>query len=107
MLTFSKNLYIGETIKEKKINLYKLGLKQGRGLIKLYLITLSNNESDQLDIIHNSLLKQRLYRKLDLRVVGLCNSRSEAIDIVNQIVAEAVENTGKADIKDYLIKNFE
>lgn len=107
MLTFSKNLYIGESINEKKINFYKLGLKQGRGLIKLYLITLSNNESDQLDIIHNSLLKQHLYRKLDLRVVGLSNTKSEAIDIVNHIVTEAVENTGKADIKDYLIKNFE
>ena len=107
MLTFSNKLYIGESINKKKLGFYKLGLKQGRGFIKIYLLTLSNNDSDQIDIIHNSMLKQHLYRKLPLRVVGLSNSREEALEIVNRIICETLENTGNANIKDYLIKNFD
>ncbi len=57
MIRFSDNLYVSDSIKEHKLPLYKLGIRQGRGKLKLYLLVLSNNEHDQLDIIHNSILK--------------------------------------------------
>lgn len=107
MITFSKNLYVSNSIKERKIPVIKLGIKQGRGRLKLYLITLSNNDSDQLDIIHNSLLKQRLYRKLDLRIVGLANSREEATELVIDMLNETIESTGHCNIKDYLLTQFD
>lgn len=106
MLTFSNRLYIGESINEKKIGLLKLGLMQGKGRIKLYLIALSNNEHDQLDIIHNSMLKQKLYRKLDLKIVGFCNSKEEALELVNTILQETLDANGDANMKAYLLKDF-
>lgn len=106
MITYSDKLYVSNSIKEKKIPAIKLGINQGRGRLKLYLLTLSNNNSDQLDIIHNSMLKQRLYRKLDLKVVGLANSYDEATGLVIDILNETIDNTGTCNIKEYLERNF-
>lgn len=102
MISYSNKIYVGDSIKEKKIPSLKFKIKQGRGFLKLYLIVLSNNNSDQLDIIHNSMLKQRLYRKLDLRIVGFANSYEEATKIVLRILDETMEATGTCDIKKYL-----
>lgn len=107
MITYSNKLYVSNSIKERKIPAIKLGIKQGRGRLKLYLITLSNNDSDQLEIIHNSLLKQRLYRKLDLRIVGFANSKEEATDLVIDMLNETIESTGSCNIKDYLLTQFD
>jgi len=106
MITYSNKLFVSSSIKERKIPAIKLGINQGRGRLKLYLITLSNNDSDQLDIIHNSMLKQRLYRKLDLRIVGFANSYDEATQLVLDILNETISNTGTCNIKEYLESNF-
>ena len=105
MITFSDRIYC-DNISEKKIDLIKLGIKQGRGRLKLFLIALSNNDSDQLDIFHNSLLKQRLFRKLDLRIVGFADSKDEAIGIVQNMLDETIEQTGTCNIKAYLIDKY-
>lgn len=106
MIRFSDNLYVSDSIKEHKLPLYKLGIRQGRGKLKLYLLVLSNNEHDQLDIIHNSILKQRAYRKLDINIVGLANSYDEALSIVDRILNECMENDGSCNMKEYLHKHF-
>ena len=104
MITYSNNLYLGDSVKH--IKSIKRKIKYGRGQLKLYLITLSNSE-DQLDIFHNAMLKQRYFRKLNLRVVGLANSYEEALEVVSQILDDTLAHTGVPDMKAYLSDNFD
>lgn len=103
MITYSDNLYIGDTVKH--INRIKRKIKLGKGQIRLYLITLANN-CDQLDIFHNSMLKQRFYRKLDLKVVGIANSYDEALLLIQDILEDTMAETGTTDMKSYLQSGF-
>lgn len=106
MVTYSENLYLSEGINIKKLNKIKRNIRQGRGRFDIYIISLSNNQHDQLDIFHNALFKQKLYRKFDIRVVGLASSYDEAIAVVQNILDDTLANTGKVDMKQYLIESF-
>ncbi|MCR4749425.1 MAG: hypothetical protein K5877_06495 [Lachnospiraceae bacterium] len=106
MVTYSQNLYLSEKIGIKKVNKIKRNIRQGRGRFDLYLISLSNNAHDQLDIIHNSMFKQKLYRKFDIRVVGLAESYDEATGLVMKILDDTLTDTGNADMKSYLLERF-
>lgn len=106
MVTYSENLYLGEGVNEKKLNKIKRNIRQGRGRFDLYIISLSNNDSDQLDIFHNAMFKQKLYRKFDIRIVGLATSYDEALLVVQGILEDTIEKNGNANMKKYLIDNF-
>lgn len=106
MISFSSKIFIGNTIKQNKIDLYKLGIKQGRGRIKLYIIALPNNQSDQLEIYHNSSFKQKAFRKLNIRIVGMASDYEEALDVVNEIIDETISKTGLCNIKEYLLETY-
>lgn len=99
MITYSDNLYLGESVKH--INRIKRRIKYGRGQLKVFLLTLSNTD-DQIDIFHNSMLKQRYYRKLDLRVIGIANSYDEALVVVQNILSDTMELKGNTNMKQYL-----
>ena len=106
MVTYSQKLYTGEKINEKKIKKIKRNIRQGRGRFDLYIISLSNNDHDQLDIIHNSMFKQKLYRKFDTRIVGLASSFDEAKQMVLDILDETIKTTGSVDMKSFLENDF-
>ncbi len=106
MVSYSENLYLSESIKEKKLNRIKRNIRQGRGRFDLYIISLSNNANDQLDIFHNSMFKQKLYRKFDIRIVGLAKSYDESLMLVERILQDTLEANHNADMKHYLMENF-
>jgi len=106
MVTYSERLYTNGEISQRKLNRIKRNIRQGRGRFNLYLISLSNNKYDQLDIIHNSMFKQKLYRKFDIRVVGLASSLEEAKELVLNILNDTIEETGTVDMKSFLEKDF-
>lgn len=103
-MRFYKYLYVGETI--KNVNLVKWKLKHAAGMLDVHLITLSLNDSDQLDCFHNALLKQKVFRSVDYYVVGIANGRAEAISLIQQITDDCIEATGTGNIKQYLLKGF-
>lgn len=103
-MRFYKNLYVGETI--KNVNLVKWKLKHAAGQFDAYLITLSENDSDQLNIFHNSMLKQKLFRSVDYKVVGIANGRAEALTLVKKMTDDCMEATGTGNIKEYLKQDF-
>lgn len=106
MVTYSDKLYLGDGVNEKKLNRIKRNIRQGRGRFDIYIISLSNNEDNQLDIFHNAMFKQKLYRKFDIRIVGLASSYDEAVLVVQSILEDTMEVTGKPDMKSYLLNNF-
>lgn len=103
-MRFYKNLYVSDTV--KNVGLVKWKLKHAAGQFDIYLITLSQNEEDQLDIFHNSMLKQELLRKVDYQVVGIARGREEALEIVRRITDDCMKQTGTVNIRQYLLENF-
>ncbi len=103
MIKFYKNLYISDSIHH--VNRIKWKLRTGTGQLNIYLVTISNS-SDQLECFHNSLLKQPIYHKLNIRVVGIASGYDEAIAMIQLILNDVLTKTGNADMKTYLLNHF-
>ena len=101
-MRFHKRLYIGESIKHP--NKVKWKLRVGAGQLHVYVIVMSNNQSNQLECYHNGLLKQKFFRGQKLLVVGIAGDYTEAVSLITQITEECVKETGTGNIKDFLLK---
>ena len=100
-MKYYHDLYVSDSI--QKVNKVKWKIRTGAGLLDIYIISLSEN-SDQLDIIHGGLLKQRAYRKKDLYIVGLAKDKPEAWQLVGKMLADTLLAGMEGDIKGYLLK---
>lgn len=92
-------MYVSESI--GNIEKVKWKLKYHSGQFSVYVISFAQN-SDQLDIYHSAMLQQKYLDNKDLCIVGLANSYSEAVALVQKMIEEAYLATGEADVKKYL-----
>ncbi|MGN0170246.1 MAG: hypothetical protein ACI39H_05710 [Lachnospiraceae bacterium] len=96
-----KNLYIGDSILEKKeIVLDKIQhnvLQPG-----IYVIVLAENGKDNFRIIHSLEFLQKSYPKDDLFVIGVAGGKQEAYELVTRMVQDVLDATGSpAHAADY------
>lgn len=98
-MKFYHMLYVGDSVRQ--VNKVKWKLRMGAGQFQLYLITLSHS-SDQLDIFHCSILKQKYFDKKNLYVVGLAKDQAEAYRLVGKMLADTLAAGMGGDIKGYL-----
>ncbi len=84
---FYKDIYWGETVKNRTIVKWKL--RMGMGQFNVFCITKAQGIHDQLDIIHCAFLKQKYYRYHPVMVYGIAKSYQEALDIILRISQEA------------------
>ncbi|MDO5381872.1 MAG: hypothetical protein Q4F06_04005 [Eubacteriales bacterium] len=100
-----KKLYIGEKAKKEKYKVFG-HIKQSRFCSDTFLITLSENPDNLLDIYSANVLKQPHFKNKRYRdnvyVVGLAKGRDEALELVRQIVDDVYKGTGAFDIRRYL-----
>ena len=80
-------LYIGDRAKPKAEKIIRK-LKRNAGQIDIYLITLAANGQDMLDIIHSAYLKLPAVRRNLPMIVGIAKGYDEAVDIVQEMLAE-------------------
>lgn len=99
MISFRKNMYVSESI--KNLRLAKWKLRTGRGQFNLYLIVF-NHDSKRLEYFHNGILKQRILLKMDYDVIGLAKSEGECIEIISNLINETYRHTGKYDVSAYI-----
>lgn len=95
-------LYIGESLLEENINKLCLRLRFRPKKTKLYTILVSENPSDQLDIVQSHYLGSKLYNSRVIKLVGLASTHKEAVELVCKITDECVAKTGGAYIKQFL-----
>ena len=103
-LTFSNHLYLGEGIKIEKLDKLKNDLINTPIFTKVFLITISANPSDQLDILESKYLTYPYYNTHELHVVGLAGSNKSAIDLIQTIVQDCLDEQGNVDLKSFLLK---
>lgn len=102
-LNYHPDLYLGESIREKKLDKIKKKLENKPLLSGVFLIALSRNPSDQLEIYSARQLAQKYYAKYPPYVVGIAGNYDEAVKMVERLVQECVEKRGDCALKEYLL----
>lgn len=94
-------LYAGETARKKK-NKIICKLKTGAGMLDVYLVTLSGNQHDLLEIISSAYLKQKVVRRNLPMILGIACGYEEAVEVAVEIVSETYAKTGDFKVSRYL-----
>lgn len=105
-MKFFQDLYLGEGV-SPKINQIMKKLNSGILVPELYLIVMSNNADNMLELIPQWEVLQKGYPDVDLKVVGLASGKKEAVSLVQFIVEQAFQDTGSADVRPYLDRRWE
>lgn len=104
-LKWYRNLYLGDNARKAKYKTFGL-IRKNRFTIDTYIIAISDNPDNILDIYSANMLKQPHFKNKSYRdkvhVVGLAKGRSEALELVRCIVDDTYSHTGGVDVAGYL-----
>lgn len=103
-MKFYKDLYISEVYKKKKKQMIR-EIKSRKTMLHTYLLTISENDTMQLEIIHAAHLIQPAYDTDNMYIVGIASDYYEALRMVEEITKEVYENTNEVNIKGYLLRD--
>ncbi len=97
-----KELYVSDELKkkEKKV-LHKI--RNGQMQLNIYVITLSQSESNQLDIFNVALLVQKKISIEHTFIVGISKGYEAALVLVEKIVQDIYHETQDVNIRAYLL----
>jgi len=102
LLEFSPNLYLGDGMEGAKLDKIKRRLRRRPILANVVLIVLSENASDQLEIISSSQLMQEFYAHQLLYVAGIASGKDEAMRIVAEITKDCLAVRKDCSLKEFL-----
>lgn len=101
-IEYHPNLYLGNGIKAKKLDKIKKKLENKPVLSGVFLISISRNPYDQLEIYEARQLCQSYYKKYPPYVVGIAGNREDAFALVERIAADCLKARGDCSLKEYL-----
>ena len=96
-------LYMDERIREKQEIVLK-NIEDNKWQLEKYLIVLTKNEKNHLEIFNSVLLMQQSMSKDDLFIVGITSGYTEALEIIEKIAQEVYDKTGGIDIRKYILQ---
>lgn len=102
-MKWDKNLFIGEKV-EDSIWKIKWKIKHNVGQLKIYLLHVPLNSTNQLEIIHSTMLLSKHYPKHRLYIIGIAQGYEEALELVCTIAKQTYQATGTADMKNYILE---
>lgn len=86
MLKWQKNFLTGETV--KKPEKIKKKLDAGKFVYDIYLLTLSDNPDNLMDIIPAAMLLQKSFYGICPKIIGMANGKDEALEMVRSLIEE-------------------
>lgn len=102
MLRWVNHYYVGSGIKDpEKI---RKKIDQGKIVPDIYVLTLSQNPGNLLEMLPSVTLNQKWVRELCPPIIGIARGKDGAIGLVTNILLEVYRETGEFQIEDY-IKN--
>lgn len=102
MVKYYKHLYLSDGLKKKKAKVISK-LEKKKFQPDVYIVVLSENEKNQLEICSSLLFLQPAYPKSELFVVGITQGYEEALELVEKITIEVYNETKGADIRSYIL----
>ena len=91
-INFHYHLHLGEGLEYKDLMQIKNDLRENPVAANLFLITLSSNEQEQLDIYDAKFLIQKYYSKNPPYVIVIAKDKGQAIAVVEELMQECVTN---------------
>ena len=101
-MRYYKHLYLEEGIRKKEKVIRKLEKNQLQ--MNIHIITLSQNEEDQLEIYNSMILLQPEFPHDDFFVVGIAKGYEDAVEMVEEIAQEVYNKTKGADIRSFILE---
>ncbi len=101
-MRYYKYLYTGESLEKKKEKIISK-LSKEKFQAGIFLIVLSGEEKNQLEILNSNLLLQKYYPQKDYLVVGIAKGFDEALEILEEIVQKVYNETKGAEIRSYIL----
>ena len=99
MLKWREDYYVGEGIKDAAKA--RRRIDAGRVVFGVYLVTLSENPGNLLEIVPSYMLIQKSYYARCPEIVGMAKGKDEAIDLAVDIVKNIYGETGAFQVKEY------
>ena len=100
MLRWQKQLYTGEKVKEP--HKIRRKIEAGKFVPGIYLLTLSENPANVMEIIPAAMLLQRSYVGICPAIIGMAKGKDEAMELVRSIIEEVYGATGSFSVSEYL-----
>jgi len=101
-MKFHRELYVGNSI--GNVRKVKWKLKHGAGQLRVFVIALAPG-SDELEIYHCAFLQQKYYRRNPPCIVGIAGGYEEAVELLQEMIADIYEKTGGYRLKEYFLAN--
>ena len=79
-------------------------IKNAEWLIEIYVIVLSKNKKNHLEIYNAAHFLQEGWGQQEEMLVGLASGYNEALELVEKIVEEVYDNTKGTDIRNYILQ---
>ncbi len=99
-MNWYENLYLGKTVKGKERRI-RWKVEHGKLQYSVYLIVHSEEEGALMRIVPASVLLQPSYPKEHFSVLGIAGSKSEAKELVREMIEHIYEDTGGFDFAAY------
>lgn len=104
MIHWHDKIYLGEKIKSE-YNKVRAALEAGKPPFGVYIITLSSNKHEQLDISRADMFLRSCKIFPEPTVVGLAHGKDEAEEILALMAFDAYEKTGGANLRSFFEKD--
>lgn len=102
-MKYYHNLFISEGLKRKKEEIL-LKIDKNQFQFDKYVIVLSQNEKNHLDIYNSAVLLQKYHNQEGMFVVGIASGFDGALELVEKITQTVYNETKGTDIRGFLIK---
>ncbi|MCU6775864.1 Uncharacterised protein [uncultured Blautia sp.] len=99
MLKWREDYYVGEGIKDAEKT--KKRIDAGKVALGVYLVTLSENPGNLLEIIPSYMLIQKSYYAKCPEIIGMAKGKDETTDLAVDIVKNIYGETGAFQVKEY------
>lgn len=100
------NLYVGCRAQKHRHKIIKKAIRN-KPQIGVYFITLPVNENNSLEIYPSYILLQKYYRKKKMMIVGIGESKEEALEIMGQIIMDCYNKTGQFLVRKMIEKEYD
>lgn len=100
MLKWQENFLTGESVKNP--DKIRKKLNNGKLVPGIYLLTLSENPSNLMDIIPAAMLIQKSFYGICPRIIGMAKGKDEALEMVRSLINEMYRETGAFETAEYI-----
>ena len=105
LILFHDMLYVADDLLKSKRKVLKK-LKQGKLQHGVCVITLPLGDEDMLEIYPSYILLQKIYKELDITVVGVAGEQSVAISLVERMTMDCLKTNSDANVRAFFEKDI-